>query len=195
MKPTTGNAIGPVPHTLPRKTTASSILMKNVCLAIRSDGAGGELWFMEDMSVVITARKRQYHIGRRSVFAEKRLTPRSHRVRLCEVVCGFAKSFEFDCLNAATATQPLFQLLILQIFFRGPPKSIICWLAREMSGRKTRVAEANNAVENELENYSDEENIEENDDDEMSDELDTSSRLRQPLSYNRSLMDLYRTSL
>lgn len=64
-----------------------------------------------------------------------------------------------------------------------------------MSGRKTRVAEANNAVEDELENYSDEEDIEENDDDEMNDEIDTSSRLRQPLSYNRSLMDLYRTSL
>ena len=57
------------------------------------------------------------------------------------------------------------------------------------------MAEANNAVEDELENYSDEEDIEENDDDEMNDEIDTSSRLRQPLSYNRSLMDLYRTSL
>jgi hypothetical protein len=63
-----------------------------------------------------------------------------------------------------------------------------------MSGRKPRVAEANNAVEEEMENYSDEEDIEENDDDEPTDEIDTSSRLRQPLSYNRSLMDLYRAS-
>jgi len=64
-----------------------------------------------------------------------------------------------------------------------------------MSGLTSRVAQANNAVEEELENYSDEEDVEENDDDETSGELDTSSRLRQPLSYNRSLMDLYRAFL
>ena len=65
-----------------------------------------------------------------------------------------------------------------------------------MSGRKTQVGEANVVVEEEQQNYSDEEDIDDNDDDnESSDEIDTSSRLKQPLSYNRSLMDLYRMHL
>ena len=59
---------------------------------------------------------------------------------------------------------------------------------------RSRVAEANAAVEDEVDTYSDEEG-EELDDDENLEEVDTSSRLNQPLSYNRSLMELYRTSL
>jgi hypothetical protein len=59
-----------------------------------------------------------------------------------------------------------------------------------MSARKTRVAKANAAVEEELEGFSEED--EEVEEDESDDEFDSSSRLRQPLSYNRSLMELYR---
>ena len=58
----------------------------------------------------------------------------------------------------------------------------------------SRIAEANAAVEDEVVSYSDEEDAEV-DDNENLDELDTSSRLNQPLSYNRSLMELYRAFL
>ena len=58
----------------------------------------------------------------------------------------------------------------------------------------SHIAEANALVEDEVVTYSDEEDAE-LDDDENLEELDTSSRLNQPLSYNRSLMELYRTSL
>jgi len=57
---------------------------------------------------------------------------------------------------------------------------------------KSRVAQANEAVEEELDTYSDEEDPQLSEDDNV-DEIDTSTRLRQPLSYNRSLMELYRT--
>jgi hypothetical protein len=59
---------------------------------------------------------------------------------------------------------------------------------------RSRIAEANAAVEDEVDTYSDDED-EELDDDENLEEVDTSSRLNQPLSYNRSLMELYRTPL
>jgi TATA-binding protein-associated factor Taf7 len=65
-------------------------------------------------------------------------------------------------------------------------------LAKNMSTR-SRVAAANAAVEEEVVNYSDEEDEEEEEDD-QSDELDTSVRLVQPQSYNRSLFELYRWS-
>ena len=58
-----------------------------------------------------------------------------------------------------------------------------------MSLRNPRVAAANAAVEEEI-NYSDEEDFEQ--EDEPTDEIDTSSRLIQPQSYNRSLFELYR---
>ena len=54
--------------------------------------------------------------------------------------------------------------------------------------RRGRIAQANAAVEYELEGYSDEDDQEF----ENNDELDTSSRLKQPVSYNRSLVELYR---
>jgi hypothetical protein len=55
----------------------------------------------------------------------------------------------------------------------------------------SRVAQANAAVEDELDTYSDE--VDEEDvDDTNGEELDTTGRLGQPLSYNRSLMELYR---
>ena len=57
--------------------------------------------------------------------------------------------------------------------------------------RNSRVAQANAAVEAELEEYSDEVDAEEVED-EPADEVDTSTRLIQPISYNRSLLDLYR---
>lgn len=60
---------------------------------------------------------------------------------------------------------------------------------------RSRVAEANAAVEELVDTYSDEEDMELDDDDENLEEIDTSSRLNQPLSYNRSLMELYRASL
>jgi len=57
--------------------------------------------------------------------------------------------------------------------------------------RNRLVAQANAAVEAEVEYYSDE--VDEVEvDEEVGDELDTSSRLIQPQSYNRSLLDLYR---
>jgi len=58
----------------------------------------------------------------------------------------------------------------------------------------SRIAEANAAIEDQVDSYSDEED-EDLDDDENLDEIDTSSRLNQPLSYSRSLMELYRASL
>lgn len=58
----------------------------------------------------------------------------------------------------------------------------------------SRVAEVNAAIEDEVVSYSDEEDAEV-DDIENLDEVDTSSRLNQPLSYNRSLMELYRAFL
>lgn len=58
--------------------------------------------------------------------------------------------------------------------------------------RLSRVAEVNAAVEEELE-YSDEADEEEQD--ELDGEMETSSRLRQPLSYNRSLLELYRIAV
>jgi len=58
--------------------------------------------------------------------------------------------------------------------------------------RVSRVAQANAAVEDELDNYSDEVDDEE-DDNSDGDEIDTTSRLMQPSSYNRSLMELYRS--
>lgn len=57
----------------------------------------------------------------------------------------------------------------------------------------SRVAQANAAVEEEMD-YSDEVDEDEEGDD-LDGEMDTSSRLRQPLSYNRSLLELYRTIL
>lgn len=57
--------------------------------------------------------------------------------------------------------------------------------------RDSRVAQANAAVEEEL-NYSDEEDEGEDDDSINGEDLDTSGRLMQPLSYNRSLIELYR---
>ena len=63
-----------------------------------------------------------------------------------------------------------------------------------MPRRDSRVAKANAAVEEELEDYSDGVDDEEFED-ETTDDLDTSARLIQPLSYNRSLWELYRNSL
>lgn len=60
-----------------------------------------------------------------------------------------------------------------------------------MSTRRTRVAKVNAAVEEDLDGFSDDAD-EDAEDDESNDEFDTSSRLRQPLSYNRSLIELYR---
>jgi hypothetical protein len=57
----------------------------------------------------------------------------------------------------------------------------------------SRVAEANAAIEDQIDSYSDEEDEEL--DDETLQEVDTSSRLNQPLSYNRSLIELYGPSL
>jgi hypothetical protein len=54
----------------------------------------------------------------------------------------------------------------------------------------SRVAQANAAVE-EYEEYSDEVD-EEEDDVDPGDEVDTSGRLRQPISYNRTLLELHR---
>lgn len=57
--------------------------------------------------------------------------------------------------------------------------------------RNRLVAQANAAVEAEVEYYSDE--VDEAEvDEEIGEELDTSSRLIHPQSYNRSLLDLYR---
>lgn len=61
-----------------------------------------------------------------------------------------------------------------------------------MPREDSRVAQANAAVEEELE-YSDE--VDEDGEDDLDGEMDTSSRLRQPLSYNRSLLELYRITL
>ena len=58
-----------------------------------------------------------------------------------------------------------------------------------MSGQKSRVTFVNLAVENRLD-YSDEEEETE----EETEGVDTSSRLIQPVSYNRSLQELYRIS-
>ena len=55
-----------------------------------------------------------------------------------------------------------------------------------------RVAQANAAIEDELDSYSDEID-DEGDDDSNGDEVDTTSRLMQPASYNRSLIELYRS--
>jgi hypothetical protein len=63
-----------------------------------------------------------------------------------------------------------------------------------MSTTHSRVAQANAAIEEELQ-YSDE--LEEDDDDtddEDTGQLDTKGRLVQPVSYNRSLLELYRIS-
>ena len=57
----------------------------------------------------------------------------------------------------------------------------------------SRIAEASAAIEDEIDTYSDEED-DRIDDDENLEEIDTSTRLNQPLSYNRSLMELYRIS-
>jgi len=57
----------------------------------------------------------------------------------------------------------------------------------------SRIAEANAAIEDEVDTFSDEEDGQVEDDENLED-LDTSSRLNQPLSYNRSLMELYRIS-
>jgi hypothetical protein len=56
----------------------------------------------------------------------------------------------------------------------------------------SRVAQANAAVEDELGTYSDEVDEEDVNDEINGEELDTTGRLGQPLSYNRSLMELYR---
>jgi hypothetical protein len=60
-----------------------------------------------------------------------------------------------------------------------------------MASRSTRVARANAEIEADLPgDYSDEvEEFEE----EVGDDLDVSGRLVQPVSYNRSLLELYRT--
>ena len=58
-----------------------------------------------------------------------------------------------------------------------------------MPREDSRIAQANAAVEEEMD-YSDE--VDEDEEDNLDGEMDTSSRLRQPLSYNRSLLDLYR---
>ena len=61
-----------------------------------------------------------------------------------------------------------------------------------MPREDSRVAQANAAVEEELD-YSDE--VDEAEEEDLYGEMDTSSRLRQPLSYNRSLLELYRNTL
>jgi hypothetical protein len=64
-----------------------------------------------------------------------------------------------------------------------------------MSTRHSKIAAANAAIEEELE-YSDE--LEEDADDtdeEETDQIDTKGRLVQPVSYNRSLLELYRIIL
>jgi hypothetical protein len=58
-----------------------------------------------------------------------------------------------------------------------------------MPREDSRIAQANAAVEEEMD-YSDE--VDEDEEDNLDGEMDTSSRLRQPLSYNRSLLELYR---
>ena len=58
-----------------------------------------------------------------------------------------------------------------------------------MSGIKSRVAAANAAVEQDLDEYSDE--LDEAEDGDNT-ELDISGRLNQPQSHNRSLLELYR---
>jgi hypothetical protein len=58
-----------------------------------------------------------------------------------------------------------------------------------MSTVRNRVAAANAAVERDLEEYSDNEDEAENGN---IGELDTSVRLNQPQSHNRSLLELYR---
>jgi len=61
-----------------------------------------------------------------------------------------------------------------------------------MSNRHSRVAQANAAVEEELQ-YSDElEEDGDETDDEDTGQIDTKTRLVQPVSYNRSLLELYR---
>jgi len=57
--------------------------------------------------------------------------------------------------------------------------------------RRSRVAEANAHVEEEFDEFSDEED--EEIEQEETDDLDLSTRLNQPVSYNRSLFELYRT--
>lgn len=66
-----------------------------------------------------------------------------------------------------------------------------CFLPVLMASRSTRVARANAEIEADLPgDYSDEvEEFEE----EVGDDLDVSGRLVQPVSYNRSLLELYRT--
>jgi hypothetical protein len=62
-----------------------------------------------------------------------------------------------------------------------------------MTTRHSRVAQANAAIEEELQ-YSDELEEEDDDtDDEDTDQLETKERLVQPVSFNRSLLELYRT--
>lgn len=62
-----------------------------------------------------------------------------------------------------------------------------------MSTRNSRIAAANAAIEEELD-YSDElEEDGDDTDDEEADQIDTKGRLVQPVSYNRSLLELYRT--
>ena len=63
-----------------------------------------------------------------------------------------------------------------------------------MAASNGRVAAANAVVEEEIEGYSDEVE-EEAEDDETAGELDITARLNQPLSYNRSLLELYGISL
>ena len=63
---------------------------------------------------------------------------------------------------------------------------------KRMPREDSRVAQANAAVEEELD-YSDE--VDEAEEEDLYGEMDTSSRLRQPLSYNRSLLELYRNTL
>jgi len=63
---------------------------------------------------------------------------------------------------------------------------------KRMPREDSRVAQANAAVEEEMD-YSDE--VDEDEEDYLDGEMDTSSRLRQPVSHHRSLLELYGISV
>ena len=135
---------------------------------------------------------------RREVIGSERILVRRsrryvHGARVTEGACGFILSFQILTDYTSHSSELSFHSFVVELFLStsspAEPKQVHY---KRMPREDSRVAQANAAVEEEMD-YSDE--VDEEEEDYLDGEMDTSSRLRQPVSHHRSLLELYGISV